>query len=197
MTNKSAKSAIVILGLSLLLGACSTMPRLPQVNIPLPRFNVAEFMGWDRTEEEKAWAALLNNSDVRHVGDDRLIVEAWGSPGTSMEVIELRILARAGAEVDRLGKSHFAIVHIRDRNQPVSNGLFSDSIFGADEVWIGNYETLVRSRYERDYGFALRQWVGPALSAVVVPLSEDELGKKDAFDALNMYDTLNRDRFVR
>lgn len=181
----------------LTLTACASTPSLPSIDIPLPRFNVAEFLGWDRTDEEKAWQALLDRSEVRQVGDDRLIVEAWGSIGTSMEVVELRLLARAGAAVDFMGKSHFAIVHIRDRNQPVSNGLFSDSIFGADEIWIGTYEGLVRSRYERDYGMAPRQWLGPALSAVVIALDEDDLGRKDAFEALNMYNTLNREKLVK
>ncbi|MEM9376215.1 MAG: hypothetical protein AAGA72_08335 [Pseudomonadota bacterium] len=160
-------------------------------------FRIVDVFRSDKTDEERAWHALLERSDVRQVGSDRLIVEAWGAMGTSMEIVELRMLARAGAAADRLGKSHFAIVHIRDRNQPVSNGLFGDSIFGADEVWIGTYEALVRSRYERDYGFATRQWLGPALSAVIVALDPDDLGQKEAFEALNMYHTLNRNELVR
>lgn len=195
-TTRLAANIFSVLSLTIL-SACASAPRLPSFDVPLPRFSVAELFGWDKTDEEKAWIGLLNRSEVRQVGDDRLIVEAWGTVGTSMEVVELRILARAGAEVDRLGKSHFAIVHIRDRNKPVSNGLFGDSIFGADELWIGTYEELVRSRYERDYGFAARQWIGPALTAVVIALDEDDFGRKDAFEALNMYHTLNRKKLVK
>ena len=147
--------------------------------------------------EQKAWRQLLRNSKVRQVGQDRLLVQSWGSVGTTVDVLELRLLARAGAEANKLGKSHFAIVHIRDRSLSASGGLFDNPIYSADEQWIGTYEDLVRNRYERDYSTSPVNWLEPGLTAVVIALDKDEITRKSAFNAWEMYASLNRDGFVR
>ncbi len=112
-----------------------------------------------------------------------------------MEAVELRLLARAGSEAERLGFSHFVILHIRDRNLPLAGGLNSMSIFGADEKRITTYEALVRDRYERDYAAAPRAWWNPGLTAIVQPINAED--GEDAFPALELYDTLNRSKLAR
>lgn len=129
------------------------------------------------------------------VTGDRVIIDAWGPARTSLETVELRLLARAGAEVNKLGYTHFVILHVRDRNLPIAGSFSGASIFGSDEKRIGTYEALVRDRYERDYGAAPRAWWNPGLTAVIQPLNaaEDEI----AFNAGELYETINRSEMPR
>lgn len=188
------KLTTTIAAFGALLSACSLVP---DVNLPVPNINLAGILGFDKTEDEKAWRLLESNSDVRRVSDDQLIIEAWGRPLTDMETIEIRLLARSGAEAARLGYSHFAILHLRDRNLPIAGGLYNDSIFGADEQWIGSYDALVRSRYERDYSAAPRSWAGPGLTAVVQLLKDDDARSDEAFEAYALYENLKTRDMLR
>ena len=163
---------------------------IPDMNIPVPNFNAASIMGGNATEEEKAWTLLATFSDVRKVTEDEYVIEAWGRPMTDMEVVERRLLARAGAETVREGYTHFAFIHLRDRNLPIAGGIYSDSIFGADKQWIGTYDELVRSRYERDFSAAPRNWAGPGLTAVMIPLNEGDPRWEKSFHAQSLYENL-------
>lgn len=183
------KSSLLGLMAGIGLSACGSLAK-----IPTPEFTDWSTLfsnGW--TDEEQAWADLLRNSSVKQVEKDRLIVEAWGAPRTKMDAVELRLLSRAAIETRDLGYKRFVIVHIADRNMPIAGGLNSISIFGADEYVIGSYEDLVRSRYERDYAAAPRAWINPGLTAIVLMLStEDAQGYDETFDAVNLYEYLNR-----
>ncbi len=150
------------------------------------------------SDEEMAWSDLKRNSSVRRVADDRLIVDAWGAAGTNIENVELRLLARAAVEVRSIGYTRFLIVHIRDRNKPVSGGLNPISIFGADDFEIGTYEDLVKSRYRRDYGLPARNWWNPGVSTVVWALDAESAKEfKNTFDALSLYEYLNRKKMAK
>ena len=66
-------------------------------------FRIVDVFRSDKTDEERAWHALLECSDVRQVGSDRLIVEAWGAFGSSMFIVYLRMVVGAVASADVLG----------------------------------------------------------------------------------------------
>ena len=175
-----------------ILTACESTPASDRSALNLPNFNMAKLLGFDRTDEEKAWSDLLRNSDVRPVGSNQILVEAWGAPATDMERVELRLLARAGAEADKLGFDRFAIVHIRDRNMPITGGIFSTPVYGAERTWIGRYDELVESRYERDYAVAPRAWMNPGLTAIVQLVDDSHPRYDRAFKAMELYETLNK-----
>lgn len=175
----------------LLAAACASTPKPPLPSLALPSFSVAKLLGFDKSQEQIAWEDLLRNSEVKQVSLDQFIVEAWGAPATDMEDVELRLLARTAAEAQRLGYERFAFVHIRDRNMPITGGLFSSSIYGFDRVWIGRYNQLVESRYERDYAVAPRAWVNPGLTAIVQMVEPDHRRFEDSFQVEGLYQLLN------
>ncbi|WP_156947837.1 hypothetical protein [Hyphomonas sp. L-53-1-40] len=129
---------------------------------------------------------------MKQVESDRIVVEAWGNPGTGIDKIEMRVLARAASEALDSGYAHFALVHVSDRNLPMGGGLGPAPIAGAEPVWIGDYESLVYNRYERDHAAAPRTWVLPGLRAVVVMLSEGDRRADRGFEASEVFDHLGR-----
>lgn len=143
-----------------------------------------------RTREEQTWDEIVAYTDVFRVGEDRLQVEARGGPLAGGGTVDLRLLVRASAETLSQGFTHFAIVHVRDENAPIAGRLFGAPIYGADTVWIGNYEDFVASRYERDYAAAPQAWFAPSTVAVVAMMNDDNRRANRAFNARAVYDSL-------
>jgi hypothetical protein len=190
----SIKPKVTLIVAALLLVSCTATKQIrTQANSAWD-----SVFGTTWSDEEIAWSDLKRNSSVRRVGDDRLIVDAWGALGTNIENVELRLLARAAVEVRSIGYTRFLIVHIRDRNMPVSGGLNPISIFGADDFEIGTYEDLVKSRYRRDYGISARNWWNPGVSTVIRALdAETAKDFKNTFDAISLYEYLNRKKMAK
>lgn len=166
------------------LSACSTItaPEFPELISFSPS-----------NPEATAYRSLKRNTSSQKVSADQMLIDAWGAPRTSLELVELRLLSRAGDEAYRAGYDRFFIRHIRDRNLPLAGGIFGASLLGGDLVWIGSYEELIVSRYERDQAFAVRAWVNPGLTALVEFVGPSHSRYEKAFKALEVYDILNRE----
>ena len=179
------------IGLSafLLISACGSAPKPP----PQPVLKAQDEAPWQPSRKEaKAWKALMFRTQSTQVASDRLIIEAWGRPGKGVDSIEMRLLARAGAEAQQLGFSHFAIVQIQDRNLPKSGGLLPSTGLASGAIWIGTYEDLVYNRAEREQAASPRTWLVPGLEAVVVLLHEDHRKSGKSFDASETFDLIGR-----
>ncbi len=74
----------------------------------------------------------------------------------------------------------------------MSGGLGPPPVFGAEPVWIGDYESLVYNRYERDHAAAPKGWIVPGLRAVIVLLPEGDRRISRSFEASEVFDYLGR-----
>lgn len=173
-------------GAALALSACSSMPN------PVTAIGGAasSIFRDPRSQEIQSWEEIIAHTDVVRVSHERLAVEARGNPLEGGGTVDLRLLVRAAAETLRTEHSHFAIVHVRDRNAPIAGGMFGAGIYGSETVWIGDYEGFVASRYERDYGAAPRAWMRPGVEAVILMLDESDRRAARAFEARAVYDNL-------
>jgi len=171
------------------LSSCSTVTMFPEAAVSAGQY-VGEIFRDPRTQEEQTWDEIAAYTEVSRIGADRLAIEARGGPLTGGGTVDLRLLVRTSAETLTQGYTHFAIVHVRDRNRPIAGQLFGTPIYGADTVWIGAYEDYVASRYERDYAMAPRAWLKPGVEAVVVMMNDDNRRSSRAFNARDVYDSL-------
>lgn len=182
------RAFIAAIAATLLLSGCaSKVPPIPGAASP-----EASAKWVPSRQESKAWKSLVFRTEVKQVAADRLVIDAWGRPGKPIDSIEIRLLARAAAEAQRLGFSHFAIVQIQDRNLPKAGGLMPSLGLSAEPVWIGSYEELVYNRFEREQAAPLKTLVVPGLEAVVVLLGEDHRKISRSFDAAQTFDLLGR-----
>ncbi|WP_417484090.1 hypothetical protein [Maricaulis salignorans] len=166
---------------------------LPEAAVAVGEY-VGEVFRDPRTQEEQTWDEIIAYTDVSRIGADRLNVDARGGPLAGGGTVDLRVLVRASAETLTQGYSHFAIVHVRDRNMPIAGRLFGTPIYGSETSWIGTYEDFVASRYERDYAAAPRAWLHPGVEVVVLMLNADSRRASRAFNAREVYDSLVVDR---
>lgn len=171
------------------LGACSTVTMIPEAAVSAGQF-IGEVFRDPRSQQEQTWEEIAAHTELVRIGADRLSIEARGGPATGAGTVDLRLLVRASAQTLHEGYTHFAIVHVRDRNLPIAGRLFGSSVYGSETVWIGNYESYVASRYERDYAAAPRAWIRPGVEAVILMLNEEDRRSRRAFDARAVYDSL-------
>ena len=59
-------------------------------------------------------------------------------------------------------------------------------------MWIGDYESLVYNRYERDHAAAPKTWIVPGLRAVIVLVPEGDRRAAKSFTANDVFDYLGR-----
>jgi len=176
------------IALGLTLSGCASYTPPP----PAPAQHQVDEAWTPSKGEMKAWRSLLFRTDVKQVASDRLIVEAWGRPVTGIDKIEFRLLARAAAEAQRLGYSHFVFVDVRDRNLPKAGGLMPGIGIAPEDAWIGSYEDLVHSRYEREEAAAPKTWLVPGLEGIVIMLNETDARMNKSFSASETFDYLGR-----
>jgi len=189
MTQPVLRIAIITALVSVLAGCASLRVPPPPSPGEIAR-NTRELFRDPRSQETQSWQEVREFTQVIPVGNDRLRIEARGGALAGGERVDLRLLVRASAETLERGYTHFAIVHIRDDNRLIGGALGSQPVYGAETVWIGNYEELVASRYERDYGPGPWNWVDPVAIAVVLMMHEDDRRATRAFDASGVYRTL-------
>ena len=182
-----ALASIALLGASL--AGCSMITVVPEGAVSAAQY-LGDVFRDPRTQQEQTWDEIIGNTDVSRIGADRLNVEARGAALAGGGIVDLRLLVRAGSETLSQGYTHFAIVHVRDRNLPISGRLLGSPIYGSETVWIGSYENFVANRYERDYAAAPRAWIRPGMVAVVRMMNEDNRRSARAFNAREIYDSL-------
>jgi hypothetical protein len=179
----------MIVASAAVLGGCSMITVVPEAAVTVVQ-SVGDVFRDPRTQEEQTWDEIIAHTQTARIGSDRLSIEARGGALAGGGTVDLRLLVRASSETLTQGYTHFAIVHVRDLNQPIAGRLFGTPIYGSETVWIGSYEAFVASRYERDYGAAPRAWTRPGVAAVVHMMNTDTRRSSRAFNAREVYDSL-------
>ncbi len=198
---QSRRAKIIAAGIAALLtatslSACRTPVTAPTAltkdSVQITSAPSAKALRKEKRRQDKLWRALAFRTEIARVSTDRMIVEAHGVAGTGIDKVEFRLLARAAAETKRLGYSHFAIVHIGDRNLPIAGSLFPDAGLPPERLWIGSYEDLISQRAERTEAAAPKTWIVPGLEAVIVLINDTDKRAKKAFNANETYEFIGK-----
>ncbi len=137
---------------------------------------------------EKAWAKVVNSTEMRLVGDNRVRIDVKGPLVIDIEEMEYLLLGRAAGEAARSGYDRFAIVYI---NYSGGGGLTSillpDVSATSGSSWIGAYEDLVAERESQRLVGGYNKFSAKDIEAVVLFLPSEDRRRRDTFPATEVY----------
>ena len=138
--------------------------------------------------KRRAWKELLNYTEVRLIGDNRIRIDVKSPYIMSVEDMEYILLGRAAGETARAGFREFSIVYARYHGgEGLSSLLLPEVSFGATNDWIGSYEDLVRNREDQRLSGRYNRIGGKRIEAVIRLVEDGESRRRETFAADDLY----------
>ncbi len=143
---------------------------------------------------EKAWGQIVDRSEMRLVGDDRVRIDVESPFIMDVEEMEYLLLARAAGEAARAGYDRFAIVYIEySGGRGLSNFLLPEMKMTSSD-WVGSYEALISERESQRLMGKYKKIGYKQLDAVVLFISGEDKRRRDSFPASELYVNMLNER---
>ncbi|WP_306251684.1 hypothetical protein [Parvularcula sp. IMCC14364] len=144
----------------------------------------------------QAWSDIVDISQVRLIGDDRMRIDILSPFVMSVEEMEYVLLARAAGEASRAGFPRFSIVYLNYKGgKGLSNLLLPEIKYGGSD-WIGTYEDLITERESQRLTGNVNRIGAKRLEAVILLQPAENRRQRETFAATETYlNMLNNRKF--
>ncbi|MCI5047858.1 MAG: hypothetical protein MRY59_10170 [Aquisalinus sp.] len=144
----------------------------------------------------QVWSGIVDISQVRLIGDDRMRIDILSPFVMSVEEMEYVLLARAAGEASRAGFPRFSIVYLNYKGgKGLSNLLLPEIKYGGSD-WIGTYEDLITERENQRLTGNVNRVGAKKLEAVILLQPAENRRRRETFAATETYlNMLNNRKF--
>ena len=166
--------------------------RIPNINpfgtYPFKRLYMPDGDATDsQLLRERAWAKVIDQTEVRLIGDDRVRINVFSPFVMAPEDMEYLLLARAAGEATRAGYPRFAIVYLNYEGGTGLSALLLPEISMAGDDWIGAYEELIVERENQRLVGDISRFGSKRLEAVVRFMPAEDMRRRETFAATETY----------